>query len=171
MYDFGRAHNFWVDIPVPQGDVFRQLSILNVQDSVLLTCIGALMNKSWNIFQQPTILDIFDMTGLTWLMRTCRNLPKEVLNIGTCARNGGEDLRNFWSWHTFFCHAFPQLFKSVFFDWKKVLCKERISRMMTFRQSSGGKVLCVGSLPSAWKKLSCLEAEMPTVRKARGLCT
>jgi len=65
MYDFGRAHNFWVDIPVPQGDVFRQLSILNVQDSVLLTCIGALMNKSWNIFQQPTILDIFDMTGLT----------------------------------------------------------------------------------------------------------
>lgn len=119
MYDFGTAHNFWIDIPVPQGDVFRQLSILNVQDSVLLTCIGALMNKSWKIFQQPTILYIFDMTGLTWLMRTCRNLPKEVLNIGTCARNGGEDLRNFWSWHTFFCHAFPQLFKSVFFDWKK----------------------------------------------------
>lgn len=62
MYDFGTAQNFWIDIPVPQGDVFRQLSILNVQDSVLLTCIGALMNKSWNSFQQPTILYSFDLT-------------------------------------------------------------------------------------------------------------
>ena len=124
MYDFGTAHNFWIDIPVPQGDVFRQLSILNVQDSVLLTCIGALMNKSRNIFQQPNILYSFDMTGLTWLMTPCRNLPKEVLNIGTCARNGGEDLRNFWSWQSFFVMLFHNS-SSLCFLIEKKSCARR----------------------------------------------
>ena len=122
MYDFGRAHNFWIDIPVPHREMFSDSSPSSMSKTAF--CWHALVHWWINpgtFFNNPQFYTF--LTWLDWLDLWERAVTCQKKSW-TLALVPGMEVRiseTFGLGTLFFDHAFPQLFKSVFFDWKKSL--------------------------------------------------